>query len=816
MAPTGNSAKAFKESRPRPAIPKTIVPAIPLPYIQKRTQQVAAREKIQQAAPSPVVETTISTPTPPPVVESSPVIANGSSNTRIPEKTTDLAVPLSPGSSGAPAVQEESREQEVEEPEASGQEETPGVDQIQEQQSAVSESQSSASRSTYQMPPPFYPAHHNQPTTMAHESVKFPPHFNGQSTLHHGHPSAGSLVFGNYPDSNNSSPAPPLSAGNVPPYPFPQQGQHGGTHHGGHPSNGGHHHHISNGYSPMAPPPPGYYPRPDNFMSQGPSGDQYVRRPMVSFGPADSNSPSATPIGAEAPRFGYDPSTPHSFHGSQSSAPNDQDNNGPPFYSQYPSVVAHNESNGNIDEVRLYQQPRPKVHTISQPITPAHGNFPQQTGNQPPMVADNLDGLLHYLQNQFGNPSFADYTLELRYSDDRAIPVRIPGHNLLFARSPTLKDLMMAQAQENNSDGLTARTLLIESDDRFLRSDAFWMAAQRLYGGPLLDFGVLAHSQNVSSPQSSTAIPGTPSDRFELGLGYAAAGHILRIPPVISRGIDVACHFISWTTLEKALDFALDGGLDQHWNGPNRPGQGDNLPTYGPAVEMLIHASLHFLISSFPPNFDLDTSVITLARNQRLPPTSEDRPVSQNLRLSSIKFGDHPSEEAIRSTPSNPIFATLSKVLLNLPFPLLQYVLESPRLGNVSGWATTALRHKVMHTVIDEREKRRTKAHANIQIPNAQRKANAKQWAAVGWKETVQSHDGNEEIPTLARTWIDYLLPSGSFLITFHKSRGEMSLYNSQILHHHAQLPIPDFLLPLPSPSPSSSPFISPDAKHPT
>jgi hypothetical protein len=319
---------------------------------------------------------------------------------------------------------------------------------------------------------------------------------------------------------------------------------------------------------------------------------------------------------------------------------------------------------------------------------------------------------------------------------------------------------MTAQAG-SNSDGLTPRTLLIETDDRYLRSDGFWMAVQRLYGGPLLDPGASATTTIPAISQLSPSMPGTPADRFELALGYAAAGHILQMPPVVDRGIDIASHFVSSLTIEKALDFALDGGLERRWTFGNNRYDGSR-STYGPAVDMLINSALNFIITTFPPNFELDTSVPEPLHNRRLPFIAEHRPALPNPRLSSIKFGDHPSQDNIRSSSSNSTSSMLSKILLNLPFPLLKYVLESSRLGNVHGRVTTTLRQKVMHSVIEEREKRRRHARESRTVSNAERKANPKQWEAVGWLESLTAPYGGVETPTLTQTWVDFLLPEGN------------------------------------------------------
>jgi hypothetical protein len=509
----------------------------------------------------------------------------------------------------------------------------------------------------------------------------------------------------------------------------------------------------------MHPPaPPGYYPRPDGFMNQGP-GTDFARRQMASYGPPDGYSPSATPMIVDSQSIPFNPATPHSFHGSQSSATNEQES-GPPFYSQYPTAVISNGSNGHIDEVRLYQQPRPKPRPGSQPTTQVAGAYLGQPVGPPQPPVDHLDGLVQYIQSQFADASLADYTLELRYSDDRALPVRIPGHNLMFARSPTLKNLMEAQVRDSNTDGYTVRTLLIESDDRFLRSDAFWMAAQRLYGGSLLDFGSLAVMNSMPNSPWIANMPGTPNDRFDLALGYAAAGQILQIPPVISRGAEIASHFVNWSTIEKALDFALDGGLDSSWTLNSQREQEKPPSTYGPAVHMLINSSLNFIITAFPAGFKLETAAGEPLQNARLPFVQDARSTVQNPRLSSIKFGDHPSEESVRSTSPTSTATTLSKILLNLPFHLLKYVLESSRLGNVLGWATTVLRQEVMHSVIEEREKRRKRVHASTYISNTEREANSKEWEAVGWQEAVESGSGNEATPILTRTWVGFTTAS--------------------------------------------------------
>jgi hypothetical protein len=521
---------------------------------------------------------------------------------------------------------------------------------------------------------------------------------------------------------------------------------------------------MPNGYSPMGPPPPpGYhYPRPD-MMNHGPGVEQYARRQMGQFAPPEGYSPSATPMGAENYRYSsFDPSTPHSFQGSQSSAPNEHDNS-PAFYNQYshPTPVV-NGSNGHINEAQAFQQSRQKTHPTSQTVpTVSNAYHPSPMMQPPPMPEDRYDGLVQYLQNQFGDPAFADYTLELRYSDDRAPAVRIPGHNIMFARSPALKSLMLASHREANGDGVTAKTLFIESGDRFLRSDGFWLAMQRLYGGFLLDLGQISALNAVPNPEIDSHVSGTRSDRFDFALGYAAAGHILQIPPVINRGIEIAGQFINWSTIERALDFALDGGLDCSWTLQPASEQGRCPCTYGPTVNLLLQQALNFVITTFHPSFKLDTHVGDFAHNRRLPdvPAEEDPPRNHTARLSRITFGDHPSEESAFNTTSLSENAIRSRILLNLPYHLLKYVLESSKLGNVSGWSSTKVRNEAIDAVVNERERRRLTVKNHAGFPNHVRVQDEKSWEVVAWAESVEPSAGPNGAHVITRTKNDALLP---------------------------------------------------------
>lgn len=134
MAPASNS-KTLQQNRPRPTVPKAIVPAIPLPYIQKRKQQQAAREKASEEAvqaPQAAIVEAPPSPTYPPT-EIAPSVVNGSTENHAIEEVADISEPAEVEAATAPVF-----EVEVEavdnsangEPSASIEEETMGKQQL--------------------------------------------------------------------------------------------------------------------------------------------------------------------------------------------------------------------------------------------------------------------------------------------------------------------------------------------------------------------------------------------------------------------------------------------------------------------------------------------------------------------------------------------------------------------------------------------------------------------------------------------------------------------------------------------------------------
>lgn len=441
--------------------------------------------------------------------------------------------------------------------------------------------------------PPTLPAGHAKSNRCLEMRAPPPPRFNGHPNnrarnLHQSNPSNGSVVFGGLPESNNSSPA-PLSGGHPPPSQALES--HAPSGHNRGPSFG----HV---------PPPG--------------GVVYV--PVTAV---DAHGIGAiSPFDAYAPAPpSYDPSTPHSFQGSHSSVQPDPAR-GAGTYGFPPTIMNGTDGldNGRVPSDRANGQHQPLV-SPGPPPDPRNPRLSVGPGLQPfpampPM--DDGDGLLAYLSAQFADPEVADYMLELRYSDDRAPPVCIPGHNLIFARSPTLKRLMRERISEGDpgADGPPVmRVILLESDDMYLRSDAFWMAVQRLYGRPLLGFPAVAAMPLSDGKSPALTLAGTNVDRFLFALGYAASGRLLQMEPVVLRGIQAACQLINWETLEKALDFAYGEAImfpadtvDDGRPMEQRPQQPPRYK-YGAAVQMLVDAVAAFIIDNFPPAFVLDTTV---------------------------------------------------------------------------------------------------------------------------------------------------------------------------------------------------------------
>lgn len=576
--------------------------------------------------------------------------------------------------------------------------------------------------------------------------------------MHHQHrhqiSNGAGIMFGGF-DSHTPSPA-PLPGGFMPPPHPPVNGENRG-----YPRPNGHQHTHSNSNG---------FPAPINTHFRA---DMMPMSTMEVYGTVPASTP---PVHMEAypPGIGrYGPPTPHSFHGSHTSGePNGIDNTPLPY-----------PSNGSFPHAR-------HEHPVTHPHPPGpfpHFMPPQPISRQFNMAEDEVMEGVRYIRSLFDNGELADCVLELVSVKGRHHPVKISGHKLILARSPALKQhILTARASDRGS-----HTITMEIDDSYLRSDSWWMAVQRLYQHPL--FPLFPMMGNASNGMD---FAGNKADQFGFALGYAAAGYVLAMQDVLIRGLEIAAHTLTWDTVEAGLGFVLENTIQRHFDHGTEPEEA-LLPTilefgYGPETKILLSAILNFLITEFPSNFELNTSVIDIPTIARIPMSAAidttpthgyatnnkvmpaiargtiTRHPPKQARLSSIKFGDLPAAYPDDGTSPHrepaKCSSILSRILLNLPFDELCQVLASGSNG-VSGWNTAQDRYHAVVEVVGEREARRLRAVEAVRsgtVPNAHeiqsrlstphRYTTAEPWDVLNWKEEVI----RDETPRIVRRWVPH------------------------------------------------------------
>ena len=418
-------------------------------------------------------------------------------------------------------------------------------------------------------------------------------------------------------------------------------------------------------------------------------------------------------------------------------------------------------------------------------------------GGQPPPhhFADDADRFVDFLQQQFASPEFSDVSLELKYLDDRAVPVRVPGHRVIFARSPALLHLFRIQKPDQSAWDGSNVVLSLETDSKWIRSDSFYMATQRLYGLPLLP---VPHPHGLPNG-GDLADAGSMSERFDFALSYAAAGHMLAWEPLVCRGCEIAAQLINWQTMDRALQFALEDFVDK--------GAYESYK-YEIGSKILLHGVVNFIINNLPPTFVLEGAASEQSPYSRLPahPTPErgsaatgtgpavvrspqaGRGKGHRQQLSTIQFGDlslaegpngSASETPKASQRAQPMaYNILSRALLNLPFGFLKMILESAGSGNADGWVRTEPRHRIISDVVAHREALRAQAveavatglvadasHAyqQLRVPEPR---DLDKWGVLGWQEEVMSY-GNADRPSLVRRWVPVRSAQGAAVAEF-------------------------------------------------
>ena len=526
--------------------------------------------------------------------------------------------------------------------------------------------------------------------------------------IHQNHPSQGSINFGSYHDSSHSSPAPHASHPGQPfgPYPPPPQSMHP----------------AMNSF-PAFPPGLGFSPQPTPQMMHSPRLNNFARHHNPqSFGP----SPSGTPGMEEENHFQHSRNS-QSFHTQT-----------PPLRAQHPfhSAFAHSPSPGPMHsghapaENSLHRSQGSESYTVGASYT----GSPLQPGD----AGDDLDGLLSYIHLQFNNATNADHHFQVNFAPKdgkQLLPLVLVGHSLLFSRSALLRQLMATDSSIIVDSGAPRRLITLNLNDRFARPDSVWIALQRLYGGSLLTVNSLPNSSQSRASDSGSTLE---TEKFDLALGYAIIGQILQMPPVEQRGMEVACHFLHWSVLLKALDFA-EGYIDYELAHMNHGGAGIQRK-YGRASDMLLHETLTYIIMNFPADFKLNTTVVDPEQLRRLPASSTPHSNKHHPKLSGMKFGDFRFDDDATGAEQGPASATdphtiLSAILLNFPFPLLKYVLESPSLGHNTEEIGSGQRLHLTSEVVRERERRRVQAANGVVLTASG--GESQQEKALGWMESV-------------------------------------------------------------------------------
>ena len=348
-------------------------------------------------------------------------------------------------------------------------------------------------------------------------------------------------------------------------------------------------------------------------------------------------------------------------------------------------------------------------------IDPPRAGQPDVTGS---VVEDPSSTMRKYLCSQFGNGEFADYILTVTHVHNRFPPLILPVHGILLSRSPTMAQLIKSWDNFTYSEDGKFKMISVLVDDRFIDRFAFSDVLRYLYGDPVTDIDHFTLGFTPPSLELGDDAAYQLGQRTTYAFAYIASGFFLQLENVTTRGVDIAVKLLRWETVEKALSFALAGGLGPNWNDEDsaedhdsvsssedshKPETSQSSPTYGVYATRLLQNITDFLVDSFPKDFLFDPNASQLKDVPRLPVVVESRPSTSDPRLSKIQFGEVPMDEVARSSR---IASTLSSVLLSLPFPVLKSVLEHHALGDRLSGAEVV---DVMKTVIDERERRRSR-----------------------------------------------------------------------------------------------------------
>lgn len=576
-------------------------------------------------------------------------------------------------------------------------------------------------------PPNQQPALGSGPSTRRQSTVESetpaPANPDGRYRLQQSHLGNNNVHFGAFDESNLSSPGPPPSGGFGPPPGFPPPA-----------SQPRFAPHAGNGVPPPQTTPGG----PD--MTQGATFDPYGR-PMMAFAPIDVN---------HAVPNGLDPSTPQSFHGSQSSVHQDE----ALAYQQQLSGVSLNGLSPDGIPPQSFQNhiPRP----LSHPPPMLHHGSPMGLGYN----SNQALGLATFIQQAWLNGQYVDTVLEVR--DRRGLASRFPAHHIVLAQSPVLSKLLMEQGGTPLPFCSTPHppmTLFVNTDNKW-----FWVESLKMVVNALYGFYPNPNPQGPLNDMDAQFLIGPSSRCLGISLSYAAGGHVLGINQVVTRGAELATRHLEPRTIDTALAFALDEYLDK--------GTHEHFK-YGEGSKILLNAIVGFVAGSLSPTFHLDVSSTSESvEYSRLPYDSASTPKPRTASVKSsaaghlskgsnaqkqlnIQFGDL-SVSSQGQDEGDAFTSMLSRILLNLPFSSLKLLAE---YGPES---TAEARLRAAQMAVTEREARRLRALDAVlsgASPNADAAREILQspepkqyspWSILGWHEEL-THSA--EGPTLARQW---------------------------------------------------------------
>ncbi|KAI9891049.1 MAG: hypothetical protein M1814_003400 [Vezdaea aestivalis] len=378
--------------------------------------------------------------------------------------------------------------------------------------------------------------------------------------------------------------------------------------------------------------------------------------------------------------------------------------------------------------------PHPKIALFTQPLPPKNPyNIPPQFSGETTYKFDvqdhhimdslsrNSDDTLVYIKGLFGDAGTADIVLFLRLPYPHRRDYHFFVHSLLMRRSPTLYHLIETSNHSQSPDQLEGglRQVYFESADPLINPAAFEAFLLRLYGGLPINS---IEDQNIQQELAGVRLRYFHAellcgeDPMDFILSYIATTNELQCYRICEQAVELAASQLRWTTLERVLQFALKGGLDKNWyeehgHGTNRDGgnpwsvrngvshSNDHVvptsnqgPTYGDYAMKLLDQALDFIITRFPVEFEVVASYSA---------TEIETDRQAILASREILFGRY---NMFNSAPIKFKNYVLTKVLLSMPYQVLQYILNSQNFGGGPEVIPASLHRLIILDIIEARQ----------------------------------------------------------------------------------------------------------------